>query len=301
MLIECGVKVSGHYRIELIDTITNTIKQVFELNNIITDNGLVSIAGGVTISNLFAYLRVGRGTRTPAVTDTALETPAGTASNTTDGADETGTNNSPAYSYWRRTLVCAEGNATGAISELGFQSAGNVLGSRVLVTDSTGNTAVINKTASDKMRVQFELRVYAATGDITGAQNMSGSVVNYTIRPQGVGLSNWVASIPSFGSWTSAFAYAHETQVITPYTTVNNPSPKVLASTTTLETAGANYRDITFKWSASSTGNNIGLITVSPWVAGDGNQMWQIYFNPKIPKTTLNRLSITFRQYFGRK
>lgn len=340
MLIECGTKISGHYKIEVVDSVTGVIKQSVCLDNLIPDSGLDFLANGDVgtgghVSTLFQYLETGTGTNPPNVTETRIEqrrfpisafvygnevaNPLYAPYFALDTADLTGTNNNPLYVYWRRTLYLPENMGNGSFTEIGLYSfyaliniigsllaskvdAYGPLGSHVLTTDILGNIAAINKTASDRLRVQFELRMYPFLGDVTGSQIMSGSVVDYTIRAQGVGLSNWQNALPNMGSWQNAYAYAHQSQVLTPYTTTNNPVPKVLADSVTVGSwvPGQHYRDLTFGWSPQVAQTGVGLITVSPWTAGDGNQLWQIYFNPVIQKTSWNKLSVTLRQYIGR-
>lgn len=301
-----SLKVRGYFEIDLIDSKTGNIKQHFNFSNIITDSGLDQIGLGNILSSCYQFLEVGIGSSTPTASDTALDNPLPTRSNNNGGdGDITTTNNAPEYIKRRITRIFEENEVNGQISELGFWTSrvGGILINRALVLDSEGLPTTINKTPSDILKVVFEFRLYPPN-DVVGQNIFYDIPINYIIRPQGSLLStNWGRALDTLGNWTPT-AYAYQSNILAPRASINDPSPKFIASSINISPyiIGNFYRDVTFTWDSTiSFSNGIGLIGFSPWGNSSSSQMlYQMQLDEQVYKSNSQFLIINFRISWGR-
>jgi hypothetical protein len=304
VVIPVRVGLQGYFKIDLIDGKTGEIKQHEEFPNIITNSGLDAL-GSTSIANMFNYLEVGSGNFTVGAGDLRLQSALAPRTNFTEGtANVTTTNTSPPYGKRQITRVFTESQVNGVIRELGFwtQLTGGVLVNRALVVDARGIPTSITKSPTDRLRVQFEYRVYGQNYDVTGSDAFFSS---YTLRAQGINLtSQWVDMLDDMGSWSPSF-YAHESNTLQSSGSANDPSPRVVSDINTVQpyVNGTYYRDVQALWGFNSmnTTNGIQMFTFSPWGARtNGQQLFQMAFTPKILKINTQKFKITFRFYWGR-
>lgn len=170
------VGLSGHYKVFTKSEKHGRILRA-EFDNLILDVGLERPGLGVPISEC----QVGSGTSTPVASQTALDslvatTSSKTASNTTfvDGATP--------YSQVVMTYRFAEGSATGILAEVGMGWGGGLF-SRARILDSGGSPTTIEILADETLDVEYTLRVYPPTSDVTGSRTIAGVATAYVYRP----------------------------------------------------------------------------------------------------------------------
>lgn len=311
------MRLSGYYDVKLIDASTQQVKSHLQFSNIITDAGLNAIGAGLYGSGLSAsglqFIAVGSGSTTPQITDTSLVSEITRTSADGGFAQEVGSNASPEYSFLKVTRVFTTAQANGNLRELGFLSSTSVLFSRSLFKDSLGNPTVITKTAQDILQITYEIRISGPATDVTGTFDYAplGSST-YTIRPQGINLSNqWNNALVRMGVWTSSsnvlIARASNSTFFNIRTGLNTPATDAASSaapttiTVASYTAGTFYRDVTYVWRPSDGNLTGGLATFvfSPWEltgAGDlSRYLYQMSFSPALPKTIIRRFELTLR------
>lgn len=304
-------KIEGYFIVELVDAKTQKVKQRLEFKNLLTDVALNSLGAGTwSLGNLVQYMGVGTGSTVPAVTDTTLVSQVARTNFNQGFADVSGFGPSNTYVYYRIVRVFIETEANGNLTEVGmFQT--NVAGTmftRQLLKDGTGTPTVITKTSADQLRITYEYRLAVPITDNGGTINISGTSYDWTNRPYKV-VSDWpnlILNYPNnFIAW-SLPQWAYETDVLVNQdsgtlagTQVASTSHGALAYTT-----GNFYRDVETIWDPGIANFATGVGAVSTagarFATNGWWQAWQTKFSPKIPKTNVKRLKLTFRHYFNR-
>ena len=266
--------------------------------NLITDLGLDQMGQAV------AYLtscQVGSGTSTPLVTDIGLQSRiAGTSDPITSSA---GSQPSAPYYGWRRnTYRFEEGVAAGNLSEVGIgpSPTASSLFSRARILDSEGNPTTVTVLSDESLDVIYEFRKYPNLTDVTGTMVFTGNIggtYDYIIRAASVTTEFQPASTGTSES------HPRVAQSVTGDIAAITGTPGGTASTMSISTSGSyvnGNRYANFLLSCSLTqGNLSGGIRCIIVYAGIGVQ--QMQFTPKIPKTSSDVLSMTFRQAWARK
>lgn len=304
MIANIALKARGYFKIEAINSATGRRRVVADwFPNLITNNGfdqyLNSSVGMNSTTGPMAYCRVGSGTATPAVTDSALQSQVA-STNTIQSTTLGRASVSPYYAFITRVYRFNPGVATGNLSEIGVAPAatGNLF-SRALILDGFGSPTTITVLAGEILDVTYQFRLYAPTSDVTGTITLDGVSTTYTIRPIGV-LTSSYWNISSFGP-----SYAGALNDATLYTgnivamTASGISGAGPASTTYTPQAyvnGNKYKDYLMVWEYTVTPNTYNSLL---WCHATGIPApcggWQIGFSPGIVKTNVNRLTLTLR------
>ncbi len=276
-----------------------------EFPNLITNSGLDSLASARYSGACF----VGTGTLPPTVDDIQLQNRI--AESTFVSSSIEGCNNTaPYYSYFIRTFRFAAGSAMGNLTEVGI---GDIthgvrsLFSRSLIKDSFGNPTAITLLPEEILEVTYELRHYIPTSDVTGSITFTGNLAgtySYTIRSARVTTYTGNGNPYGWGSRDpyvrlikyAAAAYPGALEAITGFPTGYDHQSDDAIIYTYID--GSYTSKITYMWSIAS-GNVPGGIRSVLFTLGIGK--YQIEFNPPIPKTSTDALSLTFTNNWARR
>jgi hypothetical protein len=170
---------------------TGTVREECTFPNLITAAALSALHNGSLVRQLTTYCGVGTGTDAPQPTNTQLGAQLGARRNaTTTGNNDVGVGSSaaPYWNWWRRVIVFTEGQAAGALTELGFFSAatGGVMFNHALFKDEAGNPSAFVVLPDEQLVVELYVRVYPPSQDEQGEFTVTGSGLHpYTARIAG--------------------------------------------------------------------------------------------------------------------
>ncbi len=270
-----------------------------EFPNLILNNGLNMLGGTISLQ----YCSVGSGNTPPTEVETQLVAKIVTTStyqNYLKGKAAT----TPFYTWSKRTFVFSTGTAAGNVSEVGV-GGGNTgldLFSRALIKDPNGDPLTITILSDEILYVTYELRVYPPLTDATGTLVLGGN--------KG-GTHNWTLRAADIDSFTSAYNPVWDSP---PTSTVNSFNRAYsgaigdvfsLPAGSSLEfnnTSQAAYVSNSFKRRVTFTAQpaeiNIagGIRSMKLSMVG----LFQIQFEPPIPKTVDDQLTLTFDTSWGR-
>lgn len=276
-----------------------------EFPNLILNTGLDLLAVGTYLSRCY----VGSGTVAPTVNDTqmgSLIAETGTTFNSVTGC----ATSAPYYSFARYNYRFAAGAAMGNLSEVGIGNsyAGKyTLLSRALIKDSFGNPTTITLLPDEILEVTYELRHYIPDNDVTGSITFTGNLAGtyaYTMRAAKVtqyvssGYHNGWSAEDSFNRKFSNGAFA-SSKAIGGLTEEPSGVSYLSSSVTGPDYVNGSYStSIKYTWDITE-GNVPGGIRSISFSLGIGK--YQIQFDPPIPKTNMDTLSLTFSNSWARK
>lgn len=308
-------------------------------NNLITDGGLNQIGRTSPYEGGWNRgLLVGSGSTTPANSDTTLATRV--AGTTTVQSDVVGRDlvASPAYTYHRRVWRFGTGVAAGNLTEVGIVM-GNSTGtgtngamnptayalfSRALIVDGLGSPTSVTVLSDEVLDVEYEIRMYIPSADVTGTITLDGVDYAYTVRP-------WeIDQVPTIngGGWYVSGANNSGSRMEHRDSTGHGENPAYVGAAAeigsqTTEPAGTRintnnsaggaglltaaysdgslYVDYTITWSLGTASVGINI------AGGIGVQCFsyslcsfQVGFEPHIPKDHTQVFSLTLRVTWGR-
>lgn len=269
-------------------------------DNIITDAGL-NLMGG---DGYMQACQVGSGSTTPDVGDTAL---ASFVAGTTDRETtvEAVQGSAPYYASITLTYRFAEGDAAGNLSEVGIGTdvTGGTLFSRALITDGGGSPTSITVLADEFLDVTYQLQLVPPTTDSTfnvTDSGPAGTVHAVTLRAANVTSSNvsagaWRAPVATGASNGAVELTANALEVTNGAIGAITEKPagsRDLSGTavaddyvgSSLEATGT----LTFDLSVGNLSGGIQSVVFQFIGAGT----WQAEFDPVIPKTSTETLTI---------
>lgn len=279
-------------------------KPVPPFRNLITNGGLDRMGDNADWMN---WCQVGSGSSVPVATDTGLVTRIA-GSNTQQAFTTSAQTSAPFYLASVKTFRFAAGVAAGNISEvgIGWASAGSLF-SRALIRDGLGNPTTITVLADELLDVTYEFRQYPPSVDSSATINLRG--VDYTYTGRAIAVNSftpgqswgWVAAGASAGQTTQLSslrsAYPGPIGSVTANIPSGTPSPSD-SQTALAYSAGSYAREHVIFW-GNSSGNIVDGIGAIRLVMGIG--AYQFGFSPKIPKTSDDTLSLTFRHSWARR
>ena len=286
-------RIQGFVGYEIQDSDGNTLRKVNPKPQFIVDSGLNGMGSASSII-LSTHCRVGTGTTAPNASQSDLVSQHGVASGSGTGGVDANSGSEPWWHSHTRTYTFAADTITGtALTELGFFSAatGGTMFSRFLFVDGVGDPAPITMLAGEILIVTYEIRNYVPNTDVVGSFNITingtPTSFDYVIRAARANTFSW--NPPSFPSTILSYK-AYETSTLGSITTV--PSGTV-SSTTTVNNSTYVNGDF-FKTSGGTFSNTqanftTGIGSLCP-CSSFGNELYQISFTPKIPKTSLDQL-----------
>lgn len=281
-----------------------------EVHNEILNSGLDYLASNSN-ADFFSRCFISTGTTPVSVTQTGLVgTPIAT-STIAPGGDQfyAMTASSPRYNrvVFRRRF--AAGSLNGTYSEIGFGPSTGSLFNRALISPT--KTVLSTET----LDVEYELRTYIPSADVTGTCTIGASSYSYTLRPLDInetsnptsdlrqwGINPFSGSGPLSGT---AYAFAFTGGALAAQT-ADYPTytAQVLTSATTTTTPdayvpGTGYRKVRFAWGLDAL--NVAGGSFTHMSLGVNCAKWQIAFSPAVPKdstkTMTLELGVTFSRY----
>jgi len=316
--ITFGLRVKGWFVVELLDAATGCVKRRLEFPNLITDAGLDIYFAGTTMLTLTTWCACGTDSTAPAVSQTSLG-----AEISPSSSNRTNSNGAIAdvhafvggSFYWSKkiTKLFTETQANGNLTEFGLFTAntGGTMWTRQLFKDGGGTPTTIVKTSADQLRITYEYRLYFPSADLVSTKNISGTVYDYTVRPNNVdGAATWGGisghiEAGAGSSWLGSGGVGppegKESNVLVA-TTDDFGSAGADATPDSVSMAaytnGTFFRDGTAVWEPGSANfaTGFGGTTVG-WNGFQNNiRMFQVVFHTtKLPKTNTKRLTLTFR------
>lgn len=276
-----------------------------EFPNLIVNTGLNILAAG----NYLARCFVGSGTVAPTVNDTQLGSFIAESADIFNAVTGCATS-APYYSYARYSYRFSAGTAQGNLSEVGIGysiSGTRTLFSRALIKDSFGDPTTITLLPDEILEVTYELRHYMPVNDVTGSITFTGNLAgtySYTLRASNV---TYFTGPNNFSGWDSTTAYTRShPNGANAYSTgiaaiTSAPGGAAYSSTSVVVPTyvkGTYTTSIKYTWGITD-GNAPGGIRSVTFGLGIGR--YQIEFDPPIPKTNMDTLSLTFTNSWARK
>jgi len=304
-MINLKHRLAGRFRIEaaVLDDDGNEISRRVAadwFDNLILNQGLDQYG---TLSTFLNACQVGTGSTAPAVGQTGLANRiAGVAARL---STDTGAQSSAPYFAWsRRVFRFATGVAEGTLAEVGVgtSATGNNLFSRALIQDSGGNPITITVLSTETLDVIYELRFYPPLDDGGGVVNIGGVDYDWVSRASNVttsgGSLGW--SVPESAAVGIS---ASQCRVFNGTIGAITGGPSGTSANRTSVT-NAGYTNGTYERSGTafwqlSAGNLSGGITALQVLHGMG--VYQVSFDPAIPKDNTKELTLTFKHSWGRK
>ena len=300
------VGIEGRYRI-IKHSPREGSRVVAEFPNVIVDTGLDRMAVG----DAGSWHHIGTGNTTPTTSDTSMANWLASSSTFQASTGPTYYAGPPDYQEYSQTMRFAAGTGTSSnIQEVGvgWASGGSSLFSRALIVDGGGNPTSISKAADEVLDVEYILRLYASTSDVTGTKTISTVDYNYVCRA--VSVTNTPSWSPKTFFRSSGFADPGPSFV----------SPDTLKTrTTTWQSGGTNlpisgpyelvgsYTNGTFtrqyKYTCTLNYGNVpggikswGWGIPTTWSAA----RWQVEFTPVLPKDVTKNLVLIGSQTWAR-
>lgn len=292
---------AGHFVIS-----TNKRGVIARFPNLITDAGLNRMGDNVDWLN---WCQVGSGSAAPANGDTSLQSRIA-GSNTVQAQTGGAQPSAPYYVFRRKTFRFAEGVAAGNLSEVGvgWATTGSLF-SRALILDSLGDPTTLTILADEILDVAYEFRFYPKTTDDTGSVTLTGNLAgtyDWIFRAANVNNANAASGWEVQSSGTSAGsvnaspagsgALSGNIGAITasPAGTVSD----ILAPVAAAYVASSLERTFTASIGLDK-GNVVGGIRSLQLKLGIG--YYQIQFDPAIPKTSSDLLTLNFKHTWARR
>lgn len=309
--IKFDCRVEGFFRFEVYKNgedgteIAGTRRVVSDWQpNLILDAGLNRMA---TNGDYLNACQVGSGSSAPSDGQTGLDSRiAGTTSVAPGGATPFVAPSAPYYVGLRRTYQFATGVATGNLSEVGvgWGITGTTLFSRSLIKDSGGLPTSITVLADESLDVVYEFRYYGPPDDITGSITATGNIggiYDYTLRAASFATANtnsWYLPQPqtanSGAGNNTAYSGAIGTVTGRPSGTTSN-----IGNASSASYVSDSFQLDRIQTVAANAGNFVGGLRSMALQIGIG--VYQIEFDPPIPKTNVDVVELTLRLSWGRK
>lgn len=300
-----NVGLQGSFKLTVLDKNRNPVKdKCHEFHNLIVNSGL-NLLGTVELSTAVSYCRVGTSNTAPAAGQTDLGARHGTPTFTiVSGYPQTGSQiaTEPKYHFITRVYEFAAGTIDGAaLAEVGlFNGASGAMFARALIKDGEGDPTTITLLSDEILQVQYTIRIYPPTGDVTGTVTIDSVSYDYTLRVANrESLGVWVGTSGMLARLQPDWCYAFESQTLGAETAA--PTGTYNQSAGIAKNAyedGTYRRDCggTFAIGTANFASGIGVITWG-YSAGNNAVVYQCSFaatsgGTKIPKDNTKQLRL---------
>lgn len=305
-------KVAGRYKITAVSAVTGKERLLADwFPNIITDIGLDRM--GTTDYNWFEYAYVGSGSSEALASNVSLGSRIATSTLLSSSGASTNAGSPTYHSYKARTYTFGVGVAAGNLSEVGVGWATtdiNSIFSRALILDSYGNPTTITVLSDEYLYVTYEIQYYPLLTDTTGSITFTGNIggtYDYIIRRADI--------LNDVNPLSSGSIQINTPMSSTGYSIYENKSYYGNIGTITSYPSSAIHTSGAFTWSHNSyvkgsfelystinipvnTCNHAnGLRCISFAL---GQKYHQIQFDPAIPKTSDDIITLRLKQSWGR-
>lgn len=287
------VGVSGYFEISK-KVPSGQIFPITEFPNMILDSGLNMLGGSSTFLNA---IQVGTGNTAPNPSQTSLvNRVAGVAASfalySTGGAP----------TYYREAVYTATfpvGSVVGVISEIGAgPSATGTLFSRALIANTSGVPMTITLLADEQLVVTYRLRNYPPLEDLTGEVVFTGNIGGtYEFISRAHRVNAWEPQ----GRLSISGSQAVYTGDIGAITDSSISGAAANAASVPNPYVNGSFTATGFFTCSAAQGNLTGGIrSLRVEVGNGGIRDFKIQFNPPIPKTNNDALSIALSVSWGR-
>lgn len=256
--IKNTTRIEGEYTFEVRKGNGDLVRTVGPFKNLITNQGLNSLGGAIGGINVFNLnsLAVGTGTATPQVTDTSLQTQR--ALSNSKQLDFSG-NLGVSFDYAGRLVQryrFTQGQANGNITEVGIgfatTSTFNMLFSRALIVDGSGNPIAITVLPDEFLDVTYSLYAYPDLTNKVSTVTDSATTTTHTFTSRIFNASSVVVRN------SDAIAIVAAPSAISMATRASAGTPVGLGSITSSGLTGK----------LDLAGNTAQTLTTSPYVTG---------------------------------
>lgn len=287
------VGVSGYFEISK-KVPSGQIFPITEFPNMILDSGLNMLGGGNSFLNA---IQVGTGNTAPNPSQTTL---VNRVAGATTGAPSVTTGGAP--TYYRQAVFTATfpvGSVVGVISEIGAgPSATGTLFSRALITNTSGVPMTITLLADEQLVVTYRLRSYPPLEDVAGEVIFTGNIG---------GTYEFISRAHNVNAWGphARFSFAGSNSVYTGDIGAITDSSMSGSSAAALGTSspyvnGSFTATGVFTCSAAQGNLTGGIRSILVSATSGDIKQFKIQFNPPIPKTNNDALSIALSVSWGR-
>lgn len=294
-------KVAGFYKIVARSSRGDRIVADWFPNTIL-NAGLDRIAAGSYLDRC----DIGVGGSSVNVTDTMLQTTIASSSTPTT---VTGVSPSaPYYGYIRKTFaffgvgdwLTEVGVGWGEPPTIiGNVMTGGLLFSRSKIKDLYGNETAVRVFSDEQLLITYELRSYVPTVDRVTRPDINGVPTRITIRPALAADINWIPQNAADGGINQIALYSVPIAARTELP-IGIPTAATFTSTVTPYVTGSYVSQSTIKIPLDS-GNIVGGIrSAVMYRTGGLAGVYQIDFDPAIPKTSEDALKFNLSHHWGR-
>jgi hypothetical protein len=188
------------------------------------------------------------------------------------------------------------------LSEVGVGSSSNHVGavcSRALILDLEGNPTTLTILVDEILDVTYVLRVYIPNAVTTGSLVFTGNkggTYNWSLTPARVTAPDvWIASRSRGGTFGIALNLIYDGNVGGVTSSPAGVSKSATGYSEYAYVPGSYTTRALFSW-----GITTGSLNISSALFYFGNCVYQIQFNPAIPKTDQDNLSLAISHSWGR-
>lgn len=301
-MIDLKFGAAGYFRIIKRDADTMSVTyDSGEFRNVITNTGLDWI-NNASPTNACV---VGIGTTPELPTDTTLVQQIARSSSSGGATTTPFSATAPYYCGRRQIFRFAAGAAAGNLTEVGITTTtSNILWSRSLIKDSSGNPVTITVLSNEILDVTYEIRMFMMDSDVAGSFNILGSPYTYVMRAARLG-SQAFSGFLEGGIVGARYTLSGYSGAMGPSTGIPSGTGAASSAAAVWQTytPGTYYRDFICNF-ALNQGNVAGGIK-SMYITGPtvGNTLapeFQMEFTPNIPKDNTMTLGVRIRISWGR-
>lgn len=307
----CGVE--GWYTLAVgkLDAEGNLVPRqtIGPFKNVITNQGLNRMGDS---GSWFSYCQVGEGSSTPTVTDTSLDIWVAGTNNATSNTGAVGVNPPEYYARRRRTYRFNEGEAAGNLTEVGvgWGADSSTLYSRALIVDGGGTPITITVLSDEILDVTYEHRIYPPLDDVIGTITISGDDYDYILRA-----CNVTSSTDGFGpGWGLTATSTGVAAGLRPNNTGHSLRSGDIADITSIPSGSIAAAGTLSQSNPAYVSESLEKVGVLTWGLGTAGltpvrcavycfywAAFQIQFDPPLPKSNENILTLTFVYSWSRR
>lgn len=313
-----AVRMEGWISWRLIHARTGLVKRFSPPTRNLVVNGGLDAMQSTGLGALLNYMAVGTSSTAPSTSHSALVAEI-SPSSTNRTADNGGvsdvfgyTSGAEDFQYRRLVRLFGQTQGNGNLTEVGWfsGSTGGTMFMRQLLKDVGGTPTVISKTSEDQLEITYEHRVYPPVSDVVLSAfdlTTEGTTHDVTVRALAVNQQpwrRWLAAGPVDTGDPAGRAYEENTLVARTANLDSLTAGTNSSVSNASYTNGNYYRDQTIIWDPSVANFTLGIGLIACYLADNGSNprhMYQMLWNPRIPKTDVKRLTLVIRRSWGRK
>lgn len=293
-MLEFKLQVAGH-----IEIYSDKRGKLAEFDNIFLDQGLNALG----TKSMPGYIWLGSGSAEPHPSNTQLVNFVARSNESSLRIPTThGVNGSAPYYTWSRIGVRFDPLGVNVnLSELGLGTE-TELYTRALIKDANGIPTTLTILSDEILDIAYMVRIYAPTTDATGQITLGGNIG---------GTYNWIARasyVTTNGAYHSRFWAVQRSASYTGYATVYDGPLGDITQEPSGDGCNATHECVPYVQNSftsksvvsvdTTQGNFVGGIRSITLCLGWGD--YQMQFDPAIPKTDLDTLSLTFAVTYAR-